>query len=398
MSRHFENWIDGYLEYAENTEPARIFHHWCAISAIAAALRRKTYLQWHTKIFPNMYVVLVSPPGGRKGTAMGPVQAMLEDINIKMAAEAITREALIRELKNSTESVMKDDGTVEHHSSLTIFSPELSVFLGGSNNLQLLSDLCDWFDCRKKWEYRTKNMGVDTINGVWVNLIGATTPDIVRSALPQDAIGGGLTSRIIFVYAPGKEKIVHYPFPTPDELYKRELLVQDLENIAAMQGPFKMDEECFKRWYNWYEEHEKHLPFDSPMFAGYNERKPLHTLKLSMIMSAARSSDAVITLRDLNRASSLLGAAEAFMPRVFEGYGKVSDSDVIRDIMNVIASVKVITFGELVNKFLLDTSKERIEEILDSLETFNFCRRVIKGRDIVIEFIKKDPQAPNIEH
>ena len=389
MSRHFADWIDGYLEYRENSEPAKNFHLWSAVSTVAAVLRRKVYLQWHTKIYPNMYIVLVSPPGGRKGTAMGPAQELLEDLNIKLAAEAITREALIRELKNSNETIIKEDDSIEHHSSLTIFSPELSVFLGGASNLQLLSDLCDWFDCRKKWEYRTKNMGVDIINGVWVNLLGATTPDILRSTLPQDAIGGGLTSRIIFCFAPGKEKIVHYPFPTEDELHMRELLLQDLEGLSTMQGAFTMHEETFKAWYFWYEDHEKHLPFDQPIFAGYNERKPLHVLKLSMILCASRADDMIIRLIDLQRASRLLKATESSMPKVFAGYGKRENADVIPSIMNIIASSRIISRGNLMNRFLTELTLQQLDEILATLESIGFSKRIIKGNETLIEFTKK---------
>jgi hypothetical protein len=158
-----------------------------------------------------MYIVLVAPSGkARKGTAMSPGLEILEDLNIHLAAESITREALIRELRTATTTVTNDDGTIEFHSSLTIYSPELVVFLG-HNNPQLLSDLTDWYDCRRKWTYRTKTQGTDEIHGVWVNLIGATTPELLQSALPLDAIGGGLTSRMVFVFEETKGKIVPAP-------------------------------------------------------------------------------------------------------------------------------------------------------------------------------------------
>jgi len=83
-----------------------------------------------------------------------------------MAAEATTREALIRALKEAGGTSVGDmvvgDGAISQlylHCSLTVYSQELTVFLG-YNNMQLMSDLCDWYDCRESWTYRTKNMGL----------------------------------------------------------------------------------------------------------------------------------------------------------------------------------------------------------------------------------------------
>jgi len=156
-----------------------------------------------------------------------------------------------------------------------------------------------------------------------------------------------------------------------------------------MQGNFQMDDACFKAWYGWYENHERNPPLDSPMFAGYNERKPLHALKLSMIMSAARDSDRIITLQDLERASRTLANAETAMPHVFEGYGQRENASIFSDIMNVIATSRSITRGGLMNKFLLEISIDKLDEIVLTLESVGFCRRVVTEADTYIEYTKK---------
>ncbi|GAG17670.1 unnamed protein product, partial [marine sediment metagenome] len=96
---------------------------------------------------------------------MDQARYFLDELGIKLAAEAITREALIRELKNSSaDDIDHETGKATHHSSLTIWAQELAVFLGYYNH-QLLSDLTDWYDCKSKWTYRTKTMGTDEIIG-----------------------------------------------------------------------------------------------------------------------------------------------------------------------------------------------------------------------------------------
>ena len=72
MSRQTADWINSYLDYTFNTESAKIFHKWVALSMIAAVLRKKAHLSLgRIKIYPNMYVVLVADPGrARKSQAI----------------------------------------------------------------------------------------------------------------------------------------------------------------------------------------------------------------------------------------------------------------------------------------------------------------------------------------
>ncbi|KKL25422.1 hypothetical protein LCGC14_2405480, partial [marine sediment metagenome] len=71
MSRILSNWIDSYLEYTEESEPAETYRLWCAIVTISAVLQRKCVFHWGALTFyPNVFVVLVGPPAARKGTAM----------------------------------------------------------------------------------------------------------------------------------------------------------------------------------------------------------------------------------------------------------------------------------------------------------------------------------------
>ena len=86
-------------------------------------------------------------------------------------------------------------------------------------------------------------MGTDEILGVWVNMIGATTPDLVKTALPQDAIGGGLSSRIIFIYEEKKGKVVPFPFLQDGHFELGEKLEHDLNEIHLMAGDFRFTED-----------------------------------------------------------------------------------------------------------------------------------------------------------
>lgn len=390
------DWIDTYMRYTDNSEPPVLFRKWTAVSTIAAAMQRKCSLKWgYLEFFPNLYTVLVAPSGRcRKGTAMSPGYGFLRALGIPIAAEAITREALIRELRESNsldvtsiEEGVDQQASATHHSSLTIYSPELTVFLG-YGNLQLMSDLTDWYDCRERWTYRTKNQGTDVIIGVWVNLLGATTPELLQSTMPRDAIGGGLTSRIIFVYESKKAKSVALPFYTEEEKALYSDLEDDLRRILLLSGEYKVTSSFIDEWTTWYPWQEVHKPFSQPLFEGYLERRPNHLLKLSMIMSASRQDQLVIDRQDFLRAKELLEHTERNMPKTFSGVGRAENADVTSRVMTYIADKGVTTYAELLKAFHYDADYEQMKKVVATLEAMDFCSLVLDttGKNLTIEY------------
>ena len=389
MSRQLTDWITAFVEYTScNSEPPEMYRMWSAISTIAGVLQRKCKLEWGMLTFyPNMYIVLVGPSGVRKGTAMAPAQEMLDQLGIKMAAEAITREALIRELKNanSNESDITT-GKMLFHSSLTIFSPELTVFLG-YNNEQLMSDLTDWYDCRNKWTYRTKNMGTDEIIGVFVNLIGATTPDLIIATMSLKAIGGGLTSRIIFVFEQNEGQACPAPFLTDAAIGLREQLQIDLEQIHMLSGRFQVTEDFLSMWTEWYVHQHNHPPFEDKLFSGYIKRRPNHVMKLSMILNASRSDNMIIESSDLERSIKIVEKTERNMLNTFAGVGKYSHADTLTQVMNEIGirAEEGISREELTFLFRNDANRMILREIIDTLNNMGWLDVITKDGD---EFYK----------
>jgi hypothetical protein len=387
--RELSNWLDSFVQFTDNSEPPISFRLWTAISCIAAVLRRKCYLPWGSlTFFPNMYVVLVAPSGkARKGTAMGPGQKLLRDLDIKMTAEAITRESLIRELANANDSYIDHKERVIEHSSMTIFSKELTVFLGYQNH-QLMSDLTDWFDCDDHWTYRTKTQGTDIVAGVWVNLIGATTPSLIQTAMSLEAIGGGLTSRMIFVYEHKRGKSVALPMLTPDDHILREKLLRDLERISMVQGEFSVDDTFIAPWVPWYEQQEENPPFNDNRFAGYFERRAMHCLKLAMILNVSRTDTQVITSKDFYQAKQILEKTEQKMPFAFSGVGKGANIDTMSQVMTEMAVVKETTFAELMNRFYYDVDKRTLTSILETLEAMGQITTGQSGNQRIVRWVK----------
>jgi len=392
-NRQLVDWISGYLTYTENTEPKRSYHNWMAVSCIAAALERKVRLIWgHETIYPNIYVILVGPSGrARKGAAMSIAQDILKDVGIPMTGEDITREQLIRKMKDAANFFNDNDtGRTVTHSSITCFSEELSVFLG-QNDIRFLSTLTNWYDSRDSWTYETKTQGKDTIQGVCFTMVGATAPDWISSMFPQEAIGGGFTSRVIFVVEDGKGKTVEEHILTETELNLRESLVIDLQHINQITGEFVFSEQCRATYVKWYRESEKLVdegspPIDDPRFEGYVARRATHLRKLSMIMSASRSSKRVVEVKDFERARRLLQATEITMPKAFGGVGRSPVSESVEMVLDILQTRKTITKSELLYMTWRDLDTPTLKIVEDVLIGMKVMKMTISPLDGVFTY------------
>jgi len=203
----------------------------------------------------------------------------------------------------------------------------------------------------------------------------------------MDAVGGGLTSRMIFIYENQKYKTSVFP-EAPVELYNK--LQSDLERIHMMAGQFKVDSNFVDLWAEWYPAQEYNPPFEDPKLAGYIERRPNHVMKLSMILSASRSSDLAITGNDLHRAIQLLESVEGRMPMVFRGMGSCPISSIMHRVMGMIAAEGRVEEPHLISTFLNDADDFTMDRVLKTLSRMEYINIITReGRPREIEFIGK---------
>lgn len=374
--RELDDWLDGYLTYTENTEPPRSYHTWCGLGLIAGALQRKVYLQWgFERIYPNLFTVLVGPSGrARKGIALGIAKTLLLELStVSVAPEASNREVLILAMKRANGN-FKDptSGKIVFHCAITAFSEELSVLLG-QGDIKLLANLTDWYDSKDAWTYETVSRGRDELQGICFNLLGATAPEWIQSMLPQEAVGGGFTSRVIFIVEENKGKTVAAHDITAKEISLRGELKRDLERMNQLCGGFEFDTAGRQAYISWYEEQDRLLSKGKPAvedirFAAYCERRSTHLRKLMILASASRGDSLLLTGDDFARAKRILEAAETKMGKTFGGLGKSKTSDATEQILEYIKHVGTTTRSVLLTRFYRDIDNNTLQEIETMLE------------------------------
>ena len=384
LNRLLPNWLDSYIELANKSEAPDLYNRWMGMSVIASALQRRCFLEWDKDIYPNLFILIIGPSSARKGTAMSIAETLLQETHIKLASRSATREALILDIKESIQTgIDPDTELAKVHCSLTIFSPEIGVLLEGDQGKRMLPVLCDWFDCPDPWTYRTIGRGLDHIKGLWVNLAGATTPEILQTSLPKEIIGGGFLARCVIVYSK-QIKRKAYPVLSNADKELQQKLVQDLETMLIMQGRFRFEEAYLKEYTKWYEASVTPPPYlREEMFAGYLGRRSLHLRKVTMILSAAESNEMILKEKHFWYALEELEQAEKEMHKVFRGYGKARFVETLPKVASVIANAyrkgETLTFQALFSQFYKDLDVEDMRTVLTSLQRTGYCKTLAKN-------------------
>jgi energy-coupling factor transporter ATP-binding protein EcfA2 len=385
MERKHKDWIEDYISLRQNTEPSKLFHRWAAISAISAVLAKKAIFKLgDLKIFPNTYVVLVGPPGSRKTTALNLCADILHTLDtVKLCAEAVTYQKLIQDMAASrTETFRASTNESFVHCSMTIWSGEFESLLGQKiENAKMLNFLTDIYDCPKQWKNTTKGAGSDLIPQPFLSICAATTPHSLANGLPVSAIGGGFTSRIMFVFA--DTKAGKQPIPTtPKELepYK-ESLVDDLSIISHIEGEYAFTEEAKIFWVEWYmafDETSPHRICLDPQFANWYERKGDYVIKISMILSASESSNLIVEKRHLKNSITFIEEVEASMAKAFTSVGKSEIAEEVELVLKFIREHKILSESKL--RFLIykDVDSKKFDNVINTIVHSRLADRVVK--------------------
>jgi len=331
VSRRFPDWITEYVNYASVTEAPKRMHFWAGVGAIAGCLRRRVWIDMRRFVWtPSFYIIYVAPPGivAKSTTADISMDLLRQVPGVKFGPNAITWQALVTAFAAASESF---EYNAEWHpmSPLTLVASELGSLI----NLQdrdMVNLLIELWDGKKSYEKITKMSGNDTIEAPWINLQGCTTPHWIADNMPPSTIGGGLSSRCIFIYADQKERYVAYVDEVVEkgDASKRLELISDLEKIAMLCGPYKISADARTWGRAWYESFWKSAAdrMDDQMLEGYAARKQTHLHKVAMVLSASRGDSLVIEQADLELANFMLEDIEKDMHKVFSRMGRTEDS------------------------------------------------------------------------
>ncbi len=381
--------LEDYLTFTNAQESPEDFHLWTAFGLIASALGRNISIsRGYFHLFPNLYIVLVAESAAlHKSTALNMGMKLLKEALPEKStfSQKVTTEALINFLAEQTKKV--------GHSVATIAASEFSVFFGKSHvDPTLIQTLTDLYDSPAYWSYKTIMRGLEECQNVAITMLAGTTPDWIKSSLPEDSIGGGFTSRLLMVNRTESEKQKN-PFPemSPEAIKARENCVHDLKTMAELVGELVLTPEAREFYIRWYDIHDLNK---APVgMRGYYGRKGDYLLKLAGIISISKNNDLRITKADLEQALFLLNDNEDYMADIMRTMAQTDEGkrvDRVRTVLrrNNIARgtgyVKGCTHSSLMQQVSHTMTRDMLNVILQTLELSGEVKRESTPRGGVV--------------
>lgn len=403
-SRQCGDWLQALLKYVEETESPRDFWIWSGISTIAGALQRKVWIPFGLdQLYPNLYVMVVAPPGEcRKGAPVSLSKKLLQAIKCNVFADSPTKRALTMSLDRLCKGqggmfyITRSDGTKrpKTQAAMSLISKEFSSFLAVDPKA-MIEILTDLFDAHDEWEYKTKGEGTDKIFGLCINCLFASTPSWIATNLPEEAIGGGFTSRFAIVTATEKYKWISLPPPPDETLYRK--LVADLHQIKQLSGEFQWGEGAYELYDSWYKTIPKITTAQKDVrLKGYIARMHIMVLKVAMCLHVSCSDSLILHPDDIGRGIEFMEQVLKMAPQALGGQGRTRMSAETDQIMQQIRGLgshgNKVSFHELLQFNFRNTSKPELREILDTLCAMRTVKESIaKDGESYFEWISVDP-------
>lgn len=389
------------MEYSAFGEAPSHMYFWTGVSAIAGALRRKVWIdQAYFRWYPNFYIVLVAPPGiVSKSTTAGIGMQLLRQVpGVKFGPDVVTWQALVGAFGEATEG-FEVDGLTHVMSPLTLESSEFGNLLNPQDTemIDLLVSL--WDGKQGSFEKKTKHSGNDSIENPWINLIACTTPSWIAGNFPEYMIGGGFTSRCIFVYADKKKQFVAYPGRhVPKNLPEMaQKLIDDLGEISNLAGEYVMSDDAMEWGELWYKQHYTTRPvnLDDDRFGGYIARKQTHIHKLAMVLAASGGDELIITRDHLSLANTMVTDLEPDMALVFSKIGKSDTSFHADRLVAYVQKVKSASYAEVYRYVHAHFPSMRdFEDVMAGCVKAGFLRLTREGDSVMVSVGARAEESP----
>jgi Protein of unknown function (DUF3987) len=309
------SFLTNYGIFTNDNEAPQIFHFWSAMSAMSAIVSRRVGLSFdYFNVYPNLYIVLVGAPGSRKTTAMNIAKEFVYTIgDIPFSAECQTKQSICQDMSlNYQKSYTDEKGEIIRYTPYTVFSTELSHFLGHASAKEMVDFLTTIWDA-KFYDTKTKNKGNDIIMGPYLSMIACTTPDWIRGWMREDVITGGFSRRALFVYFTGKTKRIPSPKITPEMEKARDYCIAWGQKLKDVNGTFHLTPAALKFYEKWYVD----LVIPQDITGGYYESKHIQMFKVAMLISLSENTELVLDVHHLELALAQLNLMEQNLVKVF---------------------------------------------------------------------------------
>lgn len=367
------------MSYTAHVPSPRVFRLWSAIHAVGACVERRVWTRFGLNyLYPNLFVLLVGPPGVGKTQAISPIEPLIRKSQaVILAPNDISKQSLLDRLAEAGRGAVIDGKPFEYH-YLTLSIREMSSFMS-KYDLDLAGLLTDLFDCpeTQEEEKRTHSKGKMIMFPGISFIIGSSTQNL-GNTISNEMWGSGFMARVIIVYADKPVRIRNvFDQPTENTEAKERLLV-GLSSLANLKGAMTWEPNAMDFINAFQFEDQEDGPVHNRL-AHYNTRRWFHLAKLAMIAAISELS-LTVTLDHMNRAFVWLKEVEAVMPEVFKDMVSHEDGAIFEEFRTAMFHIYLRAGAPITANLMYDWLASRvavhaIQRIIDVAEQADYFRR-----------------------
>lgn len=392
------------MSLTEGAVSPDLFKRWTAIAMVAGALERRVWTRAGGRItFPNLYTLLVAPPGVGKYIIEEARQLWTEAKEpgssapaFHVAPDNMTKAALLDTLAKAKSIRLMPKGPAVTYHSLLVASEEFQVLLPAFDQ-EFIGALNSIYN-NKSLHEEARRYGPSkelAIQFPQFNILGGAQPSYFVSTFPEEAWTTGFARRIIMVYsseAPYKDLFHEHEI----EPALRERILFRLGQMSSLFGEMTFSQPAASRLAAWHKAGGPPVPQHSKL-AHYNRSRSMFALKLSTISGVSRTGKLEIDLTDVDRAIAWLIEVEKLMPDIFREMIGRSDAQILEELHYFITNSwnknkqRPVQADALMRFLMMRCPVEKAEKIFLMAERGNVIARVAGTQD---QFIPR----PKYEH
>ena len=330
--------VTDFFHYTSDDWSPEIFRRWAGIAMVGMALERRVFITTGPfTTFPNLYTLLVAPPGTGKQVISTMRELLVaakasdgKDRAFKVADKSVTKASLIDTLFESKVTRTGSDGTKFSYSALAVCAEEFSVLLP-SYDMEFIGALNEIYNNDTEHSERRRHGRPPRIVVEYpmLNLLGGIQPALMSSAFPEEVWATGLGRRCIMVF--NAEQKIRDPFAVGTSRGDlRESILARLTVLSGLSGEVIWDPEAAEAFTSWWLAGGAPRPTHGKLVA-YNQNRAMNIMKLTTISAVSRG-EMTASLLDLDRAKAWLLEAEGVMPDIFRAMLGKSDASIIEEL------------------------------------------------------------------
>lgn len=367
------SFLEDYHLYTGGDEVPPNYHIGSAIATLASIMGRRVWVDWgRYRFYPNIYIVMLGPPGNGKTSALSVAKGIIRELaNVPFSAEAQTKESLCKEMPDY-EVAFRYEGNMVTQTPLAIFVTELSHFLGPASG-HMIDFLTTVYD-QDVYDTKTKGKGNDLIIGPCITMLACTTPAWITTYLKSDIISGGFTRRAVFINEFEGTNRIPFPEYTKEQLDARARIIAAARKLQEIVGPFQFTPAGREWLAEWYTGHARP---ENDKTRWYYRTKHVQLLKIAMMIACSEGAHPYMDTMHLRAALGILEKFETNLATVFVGMGRNELFAVSERIVDTISTNGgILPEKKLKQIFYQDADYGNLEQIFMHLVNTDRVKRV----------------------